>query len=201
MKLSLNEVNEEDRGVIAPCGIICLGCDVHMHESLQAAKTIIDIWEGFNLRDVAALAGLKGQDVCDTLDTLSEFVARREEAGPCPGCFRAGGPSAICAIAKCVKSKGYWTCAECPDFNPESDEPCPHSDASLASVPLGSRRETSALIRRRYSTNNIQNLRRCREVGYPAFIAEAKEKVRTGWRTWQVISSEMLFTQTNEQTG
>ena len=81
MKLSLNDVNEEDRGVVAPCGIICLGCDVHMHEGLQAAKTIIEIWEGFNLRDVAVLAGLKAQDVCDTLDTLSEYVARREEGG------------------------------------------------------------------------------------------------------------------------
>ena len=195
MKLSLNDVNEEDRGVIAPCGIICLGCDVHMHESLQAAKTIIEIWEGFNLPDVAVLAGLKSQEVCNTLETLREYVDRREKAGPCPGCFNGGGPSAMCSIAKCVKSKGYWTCAECPDFNPESDEPCPHSDADLASVPLGSRRETSALIRRRYSTNNVENLRRCREVGYPTFIAEAKEKVRTGWRTWQVISNEMLFTQ------
>ena len=195
MKLILNDVNEEDRGLIAPCGIICLGCDVHMNESLQAAKTIIKIWEGFNLPDVAVLAGLKSQEVCNTLETLREYVDRREKAGPCPGCFNGGGPSAMCSIAKCVKSKGYWTCAECPDFNPESDEPCPHSDADLATMPLGSRRETSALIRRRYSTNNVENLRKCREVGYPAFIAEAKEKVRTGWRTWQVISNEMLFTQ------
>ncbi len=116
MKLNLNDVNEEDRGVIAPCGIICLGCDVHLQESLQAAKTIIKIWEGFNLPDVAVLVGLKAQEVCNTLDTLGEYVVRREKAGPCPGCFKAGGPSAMCSIAKCVKSRGYWTCAECDDL-------------------------------------------------------------------------------------
>ncbi|MFW6126049.1 MAG: DUF3795 domain-containing protein [Chloroflexota bacterium] len=194
MKLSLNDVNEEDRGVVSPCGIICLGCDAHTHEGLQAAKTLGEIWEGFNLPDVAVLAGLKTQDVCSTLETLREYVVRQEKTGPCPGCFKGGGPSTVCSIAKCVRSKGYWTCAECPDFSPESDEPCLYSDTGLTSMPLASRREASALIRRRYSGNNVENLSRCREVGYPAFIAEAKEKVRSGWRTWQVISSEMLFT-------
>ena len=195
MKLTLNDVNEKDRGVIAPCGIMCLGCDLHRDESLEAAKTIIKIWEGFNLPDVAVVVGLKAEEVCNTLETLREYVERREKAGPCPGCFKGGGPSAICGIAKCVKSKGYWTCAECDDFNPESKDPCPHSDTDLTSMPLGSRRETFALICKRYSANNVENLRKCREMGYPAFIAETEEKVRTGWRTWQVISNEMLFTQ------
>ena len=59
MELSLNEVKEEERGVIAPCGIICLGCEIHKDESLQAAKSIIEIWEGFNLPDVSAVVGMK----------------------------------------------------------------------------------------------------------------------------------------------
>ena len=195
MKLTLNDVNEKDRGVIAPCGIMCLGCDLHRDESLEAAKTIIKIWEGFNLPDVAVVVGLKAEEVCNTLETLREYVERREKAGPCPGCFKGGGPSAICGIAKCVKSKGYWTCAECEDLNPESEDLCPHSDTDLTSMPLGSRRETFALICKRYSANNVENLRKCRDIGYPAFIAETEEKVRTGWRTWQVISNEILFTQ------
>ena len=195
MKLTLNDVNEKDRGVIAPCGIMCLGCDLHRDESLEAAKTIIKIWEGFNLPDVAVVVGLKPEEVCNTLETLRKYVERREKAGPCPGCFKDGGPSAICSIAKCVNSKGYWTCAECEDFNPESEDPCPHSDTELTSMPLGSRRETFALICKRYCANNIENLRKCREIGYPAFIEETEEKVRAGWRTWQVISNEMLFTQ------
>jgi len=194
MELSLNEVNEEDRGVIAPCGIICLGCEVHKDESLQAAKTIIEIWEGFNLPDVSAVVGMKAQDVNNTLVTLREYVARREKAGQCPGCFKGGGPSAMCSLAKCVKSRGYWTCAECEDFKPESPEHCPHSDADLASTRMGSRRETLNMICKRYSSNNSENLKRCREIGYPAFIAETREKVRQGWRTWQVISNEKVMT-------
>jgi hypothetical protein len=194
VKLSLRDVNEEDRGVIATCGIICLGCDGHQDESLEAAKRVIEIWEGMNLPDMAGLVGLKAQEITDTLKTLKEYVDRREKAGACPGCFK-GGPSVMCSIAKCVKSKGYWTCAECEDFNLESEDPCPHSDTNLASIPLGSRQQTSALIRKRYNANNTENLKKCREIGYPAFIAETREKVRAGWRTWQVISNETLFSQ------
>jgi hypothetical protein len=195
LKLALKDVNEEDRGVIAPCGIICLGCDFHQEESLQAAKRVIEIWEGFNLPDISGLIGLKAQEILDTLKTLREYVDRREKAGPCLGCFKDSGPSAMCSVAKCVKSKGYWTCAECEDCNLESEHPCPHSDTGLTSIPFGSRQQTSALIRKRYNANNTENLRKCREIGYPAFIAETREKVRTGWRTWQVISNETLFPQ------
>ena len=70
MKLALKDVNEEDRGVIAPCGIICLGCDFHQDESLQAAKRIIEIWEGINLPDISGLVGLKAQEIIDTCDDL-----------------------------------------------------------------------------------------------------------------------------------
>jgi len=193
MRLTLDDVSEDDRGVVAPCGIICLGCEIHRDESLEAAKTIIKIWEGFNLPDVSAVVGLKAQDVNNTLETLREYVEKRGKAGPCPSCYIGGGPQ--CSIAKCVKSLGYWTCAECDDFNPDSEVPCPHSDAELASIPLGSRQETSGMLCKRYSANNAQNLKRCREIGYPAFIRETRGKVGTGWRTWQVISDEMLFTQ------
>ena len=37
-------------------------------------------------------------------------------------------------------------------------------------------------------------LKKCREIGYLAFIEEAKEKVANGWRTWQIISKDMVFT-------
>ena len=148
-----------------------------------------------NLPDVSGLVGLKTQEIVDTLKTLREYVGRKEKAGPCPGCFKDGGPSVMCSVAKCVKSKRYWTCAECEDFNLESVQPCPHSDTDLTSTLLGSRQQTSALIRKRYNANNIENLRKCGEIGYPAFIAETREKVRTGWRTWQVISNERLFPQ------
>ena len=181
--MTLNEVHEGDRGIIAPCGIICLGCDMHQDESLDAAKTIIKIWQGSNLPDVAVGFRLETQQIYNTIETLKKWVERKEKDGPCPGCFKGGGPSAICSIAKCVKSKGYWTCAECEDFKPESKQPCPYSDTDSASLPMGSRRETWNMICRRYGSNNLENLRRCRDIGYSAFIAETKEKVRNGWRT------------------
>jgi len=43
MKLSLAAVNEGDLGLLAPCGIICAGCDWHTNESSKAVKTIIQI--------------------------------------------------------------------------------------------------------------------------------------------------------------
>ena len=50
-------------------------------------------------------------------------------------------------------------------------------------------------IEKRYSLNNAENLKRCREIGYPAFISETRQKVGTEWRTWQVISKDRLFTE------
>ncbi len=196
MKLTLNDVKEENRGIISPCGIICLGCDIHKNDSFEAAKSVIGIWEGWNLADVAIVAGLNTQEVNDTINTLKKFVEFREKGGPCPGCFNGGGPSTICAISKCVKEKGYWTCAECEGYETESKHPCPHPDAETTPLPLSSRGEMSAVICKRYSSNTLENLKKCREIGYPAFIEEVKEKVGKGWRTWQVISNEMVFTQT-----
>ena len=50
------------------------------------------------------------------------------------------------------------------------------------------------LMCHRYSQDLNKNLKRCREVGYEQFIKEAKEKVSKGWRTWQVINKDMVFT-------
>lgn len=198
MKLTLHDVKEEDRGALSPCGIICLGCDVYTNESFEAAKKIISIWKGFNLADVAILAGLNTQEVVTVINILNKFVELREKGGPCPGCFRGGGPSTICAIAKCVRSKGYWTCAECEDYDTQSKRPCPHLDVDSAPMPQSSRGEMSAIICKRYSANTQENLKNCREKGYSAFIDEVKKRVGKGWRTWQVISNEMLFTKKKE---
>ena len=186
MKLSLTDVNEEDRGFLGPCGIICAGCDWHTNESSEAAKTVVQIWEGHNFADVAVLKDLNSQDVLGTIKTLKKYV----ETDSCPGCFKREA-GFICSIGRCVREKGYWTCAECEDFNPESTHPCPHTDInSFPGIP--SRGELSALACKRYNSNTIENLKKCREIGYPTFINEIKEKVRNGWRTWQIISNEMV---------
>jgi len=185
MKLSLNDVDEEDRGLLGPCGIVCAGCDWHTGESCDAAKKVIQIWEGHNLADVAMLKGLNTQDVLSAITTLKRFT----ESGSCPGCHEKE-VGFICSIGRCVREHGYWTCAECEDYNPESEYPCPHTDESYPGLP--SRSQVSALARKRYNSNTTDNLKRCREIGYPAFIDEIGERVGNGWRTWQIISNEMV---------
>ncbi len=190
MKLALTDVNEEDRGLLGPCGIICAGCDWYTNESSEAAKTVIEIWEGHNLSDVSILKGLRPQDVLATIETLKKYV----ETGSCPGCFMKEGGH-ICLVGRCVKQKGYWTCAECEDYNPESKHPCPHTDTDSFPNPASqSRSDAYSVTCRRYSSTITGNLKKCREIGYPAFIEEIKEKVGNGWRTWQIISKEMVVT-------
>ncbi|MBW1768305.1 MAG: DUF3795 domain-containing protein [Deltaproteobacteria bacterium] len=192
MELNLDDVKSEDRGILGPCGIVCLGCDLHKGESLEAAKIVVKIWEGFNLPDVAKAFGLEPEDVVRTLETLKEYIRISEESGPCSGCHIGGlGHCAICPIVNCAKSKGYWTCAECENYSPELEYPCPHMNS--VSTPFESRGAMFAMVCKRYNVNNLENLKRCREIGYHAFIAEIKEKTENGWRTWQVISREMLL--------
>ncbi len=100
----------------------------------------------------------------------------------------------MCGVAKCVKSKNYWTCAECEDYNPDLETPCTSGVGDTTMLPLSSATEMSELLCKRYNSNTRENLKRCREIGYPEFIAEIKKKVADGWRTWQIISDEMVFT-------
>ncbi|MFX0069978.1 MAG: DUF3795 domain-containing protein [Candidatus Hermodarchaeota archaeon] len=192
MSLKLKDIPNEDKGLLAPCGILCLGCDIYLGEGIEAAKKLVTIWEGFNILDVSQLAGMNSEAIKITLKTLKKYIKMRKK-GNCPGCFiNPGSPSRICSIYKCVKSKGFWTCAECEEFNPESDTPCPHIISN--SIPLSDKGQWSRTICARYSNDNVENLKKCREIGYHEFIKEAKEKVAKGWRTWQIISKEMVLT-------
>lgn len=194
-EVNIAAVKEEDRGLISPCGIICLGCDVYQGEGIEAARKVIDIWEGFNFLDTAGLMGLDINDIRTTMDTLKKYIQGGDAAGTCKGCYKGGGPSQICGIAKCVISKKYWTCAECEDYDPDSNNPCTSDAGDTTMLPLTSAAEMSQLICKRYCSNTRENLKRCREIGYPEFIAEIRKKVADGWRTWQIISDEMVFTE------
>ena len=192
MSLKLEDVKKEDRGILAPCGILCLGCDTHMGEGVEAAKKLVEIWEGWNIEDIGPVLGLELKGIQSTLKTLHMYIDMNKE-GNCPGCS-CGAPMAnTCGIATCVSSKGYWTCAECEDYNPDSDSPCPHSKEGV--VPFQDSGKMMKMICTRYGGDTILNLKRCKEIGYSNFIKEAKEKVKNGWRTWQVISKDKLFTE------
>lgn len=192
MSLKLEDINDEDRGLLSPCGILCLACDSHLGEGIDAAKKLVDIWEGWNLLDVGPALGLNAKGIKTTLKILKKYIKMGVQ-GKCPGCFvNQEPPSAICGIANCVKSKGYWTCAECDEYDPESETPCPHINKD--SMPIADKGQWTKMICTRYSKDTNNNLKSCREVGYPEFIKEAKEKVAKGWRTWQIISDEMVIT-------
>ncbi|MFX1311349.1 MAG: DUF3795 domain-containing protein [Promethearchaeota archaeon] len=191
MKLELKDVKEEDGGILAPCGIICLGCDSYTGEGLEAAKKLKSIWEGGNIKDTGFTIGLNPDEIDITLETLNKSI-KASDRGKCPGCFTGGFAAEFCGISKCVKSKGYWTCAECEDYDPTSETPCPNVGSTP--VPMADPGQMTKMICTRYSRDTCNNLMRCREVGYDAFIKEIKEKVANGWRTWQVISDEMVFT-------
>jgi hypothetical protein len=191
MSLKLNDVKEEDRGILAPCGILCLGCDTYLGEGVEAAKKVVEIWEGWNMEDVGPILGLESRAIRTTLKTLNKYIDMNKR-GTCPGCS-AGAPMARgCGIALCIKSKGYWTCAECEDYNPDSSNPCPHT--KVGDLPISDSGQMMKIICLRYSGDNIENLKRCREVGYSEFIKEAREKVKNGWRTWNIISKDKIFT-------
>ena len=51
------------------------------------------------------------------------------------------------------------------------------------------------LVTRRYANWNIENLERVREAGYRQFIDEMQEKVKQGFMTSDVISSDMVVTE------
>jgi len=55
------------------------------------------------------------------------------------------------------------------------------------------------MITKRYANWNIKNLKRIREVGYRKFVDEMQEKVKSGFLTSDVISSEMVITESIEK--
>jgi hypothetical protein len=192
MKLNIDDVPEEDRGKLSPCGILCLGCDMYVGEGIAAAEKLKEIWEGWNMLDAGPMLGLNEKGIKATLRTLNAYIKASKKQGKCPGCYDDGGSSKICGIANCVKAKGFWTCAECDDYNPESEKACPLEKE--APMPLANPSHVMKIICTRYSKDTNINLKKCREIGYVEFLKEAKAKVADGWRTWQVISDEMVFT-------
>ena len=196
MPINIEDVPLADRDVISPCGIICLGCDIRLEESLKAANVIVDVWEGWNMRDAAGIFGLTFTEVNQTLESLKKFIKNREEKGRCRGCYHGDCISSICAISQCVKLKGYLTCAECNEFDPGTDQICPHQDEQNAKIPhnpMASRSQAFQLVTKRYGSSNIENLKRCQKIGYVTFINEMKEKVNSGWRTCRIIRPENVF--------
>lgn len=184
--LKPNELSKSEKRLIAPCGIYCGACDLFLGKSRNLAKKMHRILNGFNMADVGPLImGIERERVEEFLNILRDW----SQGTKCPGCLAGGGiPS--CPVKTCAQQQGFLTCAECAQM------PC-HRSEKRCSVEAATALE---LVTKRYSNWNIANLERIKEVGYRCFIEEMQQKVRKGFLTSDVISSEMVVSQAVPKT-
>ena len=181
--LDREKLTEHETHLIAPCGIYCGACDIMLGKSTGQAKEMYRIINGFNIADVGAFfMGVPQERVTDFLEILEKW----SQGERCPGC-RGGGGNPGCPIKVCSREKDFVTCAECELM------PCSQgAEGGNWTQEAGAFLE---MITRRYAGWNIENLERIREVGYRRFIDEMQARVRDGFMTGDVISSEMVFTE------
>ena len=181
--LARDKIKKEEICLVAPCGIYCGACDPFLGRSKDLAKELYRIINGFNIVDVAPI-------VLDIeQEKMKEFMVILEKLGmgkQCPGCNEGGG-NPVCPIKMCAKEKGFLTCAECEKMPCNLIEPDKKNDQTGACFYL-------EMIMKRYSNWNIKNLERIQEIGYRQFIDEMQEKVKNGFLTSDVISSDMVIT-------
>jgi len=183
-KLDRNKLKEEETCLIAPCGIYCGACDSFLEKSKYHAKELHRIIKGFNIADVSTFSmGIEQERMEDFLNILEQM----SQADKCPGCLKGGG-NPECPIKVCAKNTGYLTCAECDKMPCQPGEQNSEGESMDAPFFLG-------MITKRYDNWNIENLKRIREVGYRQFVDEMQEKVKSGFLTSDIISSEMAITE------
>jgi len=181
--LDRSKLTGEETHLIAPCGIYCGACDIMLGRSRSLAKEMYGIIDGFNFADVGPFfMGMEQEKLIDFMKILEQW----SKGDKCPGCLGGGGNPA-CPIKICAAEKGFLTCAECESM------PCKRSADDKSWF-----QDAAAfleLITTRYARWNIGNLERIREVGYRQFIDGMQQKVKNGFMTGDVISSEMVFTE------
>lgn len=182
--LDRDKLTKEETYLIAPCGIYCGACDRFLGKSNKLAKELYRVIDGFNIVDVSPIVLGVEQDA------MREFLAvlaKLRDAVICPGC-NAGGGNPVCPIKVCAQERGFLTCAECEKMPCNLIEPKHDNDPMNACVYLD-------IITKRYSSWNIKNLEHIKAVGYRQLVDEMQEKVKKGFLTSDVISSEQVITQ------
>jgi hypothetical protein len=181
--LDRDKLTKEETYLIAPCGIYCGACDRFLGKSNELAKELYRVIDGFNIVDVAPIVlGVEQDNMREFLAVL----AKLRDAVICPGC-NAGGGNPVCPIKACAQGKGFLTCAECEKMPCNLIEPKHTNDPMTACVHL-------EIITKRYSNWNIKNLEYIKKVGYRQLVDEMQEKVKKGFLTSYVISSEPVIT-------
>jgi len=168
---------EQQGGSIAVCGIYCGACPHFQGRIRESATALRDWLDGWNFDDIAAFILPPGMNYQTFREVLSA-IANHE---PCEGCREQANP--LCPVKLCAKSRNVTSCAECDDFTGDINAPCKNEE------PL----EIFRLISRRYSGWNLENLKRIREIGIEAFLAEMEKKISEGFSTCDVISREKVF--------
>jgi hypothetical protein len=108
-----------------------------------------------------------------------------------PGC-NAGEGNPLCPVKTCLQGKGVLTCSECEKMPCNLIEPKQTNDPMSACVHL-------EIITKRYANWNIKNLERIKEAGYRQLVYEMQGKVKKGFLTSDVISSDPVVTQALEK--
>ena len=186
--LDRDKLKKEETCLTAPCGIFCGACDAFLEKSKGHAKELYRIIKGFNIADVSAFSmNVEQERMIDFLTILEQM----SQANKCPGCLNGGG-NPECPIKVCAKKLGYLTCAECDKMPCKISEQGSEGESMEAPYFL-------EMITKRYANWNIENLNRIREVGYRQFVDEMQEKVKSGFLTSDVISSDMVITESIEK--
>lgn len=181
--LDRDKLTPKETYLIAPCGIYCGACDRFLGKSNELARELYRVIDGFNIVDVAPI--VLGVDQ-DKMQEFLAVLAKLRDAVICPGC-NAGGGNPVCPVKACAQEKGFLTCAECEKMPCNLIEPKHTNDPMTACVHL-------EIITKRYANWNIKNLEHIKEVGYRQLVDEMQEKVKKGFLTSDVISSELVIT-------
>ncbi len=191
--LGKDKLTDEEINLIAPCGIYCGACDMMLGRSMSHANEMYSILNGFNFADVGPyFLGMESEKVTDFLNILERWSAY----GKCPGCFEGESNNGClvdrgnrtCPVKSCAKEKNYLTCAEC--------ELMPCKGSSETQNLFQDAAALLELISKRYTNWNIRNLERIKEIGYREFLDEMQQKVKDGFITSDIVSNEMVFTET-----
>lgn len=146
--------------LVGCCGIYCGACFAYRRSIAAKAEELKEVLEQEKFRRIAT--------AFDWIGDYKEFSKwlRWLVKLTCNGC-QTGGGNPYCSIRRCCKSKGYLSCAECPDM------PCKKLE----------------WITRRYKKWNLKNLKFIKSRGYDEWIEEMEREVERGFKTGDVIAA------------
>ncbi|MFW6365292.1 MAG: DUF3795 domain-containing protein [Spirochaetota bacterium] len=92
---------------IACCGLNCETCKDRFGRIRERAESLQQALDEAHFREVARVIPFMNAKYRGFTKVMDFFTGEK-----CPGC-RAGGGNPFCGIRKCVRKKGYDSCAEC----------------------------------------------------------------------------------------